>query len=328
MKRLCQRFIILLAVFVLFSVCTSLAEPVENRSAFNPVRLTTLKYYMKGNGGALGFDFFTHDSYENYYTDVIYSWMDESDGQFYEVYDIDGKYHYFTATVASMYKDSGVKESRVGLIRIYGDDQLLWSDEHITYTTKPYDIQIDISNVVDLKFEIYANPSLKPMLANPLLLMDDSNFFTGAPDSPSPEAYNQAVELQTIDAYAKGNTALSAKTNAKDARGKEYAYVLYGYMTPDDGPSYDVYEIDGQYEFFTGTVGLLYNNSGLTEKATGIIRIYGDGRLLWSDECITVNNRSYDFTLYIGNVTDLKIEMYGDRCKSILANPTLLPAVN
>jgi len=80
---------------------------------------------------------------------------------------IDGAYKYFTATVAvEEYWDS----SGEGIIRIWGDERLLWSDEAIKATTKPYSIQVDVTGVIDFKIEMYS-PSVydEVILGNPIL---------------------------------------------------------------------------------------------------------------------------------------------------------------
>ena len=60
------------------------------------------------------------------------------------------------------------------MIRIYGDGKLLFSDEQIERDTKPYNIQINILGVTDLKIDISGGSGVEAyygytMLADPIL---------------------------------------------------------------------------------------------------------------------------------------------------------------
>ena len=46
-----------------------------------------------------------------------------------------------------------------GHIRIYGDGRLLFERSNITSNTKPYNIELNISGVTDLKLEMYGQSS-------------------------------------------------------------------------------------------------------------------------------------------------------------------------
>jgi len=92
----------------------------------------------------------------------------------YLLYDISGRYKYFNATVAVEKQSGGIGEEYVGHIRVYGDDRLLWSDDNIRGTTKPYEIQVDVENVVDLRIELngdvpFTGPGVIVLLDNPTL---------------------------------------------------------------------------------------------------------------------------------------------------------------
>ena len=337
MKHFWRKLFALLCIMTLCMGNVSLAEPKENRTNFNPVRLSSLERYANGRTD-LTYTWMEYDTRSNRYADAVYGSMNISDGTAYEVYDIGGKYHFFTATVAVMHNNYDIGEQYSGIIRIYGDNKLLWSDENITVYTKPYEIQVDIHNVQDLKIEMYGQGNkgvngLKPMLGNPLLLQEDLDFFKEAPEKPSEEAYARAVNLETCYAYAHGRTAPGEEYSVKDVRGNEYVFALRGYMSPKDGSAYQIYDIGGNYQFLTATIAPMYSKNGIAEDIAGIIRIYGNGRLLWSDEEITSMTRPYDIVIYIGNVTDLKIEMYGwgnggsHGISTLLGNPKLLPSV-
>ena len=114
------------------------------------------------------------DTMGNTYVYAFKGYRDMKDGEAYAIYDISGQYNYFNATVAVRKKSNGIDKKFIGHIRIYGDDRLLWSDDNITSITKPYDIQVDIKNVEDLKIEMYGAGNLgmsgiSVLLGNPTL---------------------------------------------------------------------------------------------------------------------------------------------------------------
>ena len=334
MRKLPRKLFSILCVLSLLAGCVSLAAPEENRTEYNPVRLSSLKPYAKGQFDP-DWDYMKHDTRGNLYADMLYSSMEPSDGSTYSLYDIGGKYHYFKATVGAKRNSNGIENKYTAIIRIYGDDRLLFSDENITSTSQSYDIELDIRNVLDLKIEMYGDGNMgsngiRAMLGNPVLLLDDPGFFDGAPAAPAPESYDTATDLSTISPYQHGYCSLGEEYNIKDSRGNEYPFALRGYMKQEDGPAYEVYDIGGNYQFLTATVAPMYRSNGITEGYTGLIRIYGDGRLLWADEEINSATRPYEIIVYIGHVMDLKIEMYGnnggysDGVNPLLASPKLL----
>ena len=337
MKHFLRKLFPVLCVLALAAGCVFQAAAEENRTDFNPVRLLSLERYANGKFD-LTVAYMVHDTRSNRYADALYGAMDESDGSAYQVYDIGGRYHYFKATAAVMGSNYEIGENYSGIIRIYGDNRLLWSDENLKASGRPEEIQLDIRNVLDLKIEMYGQGNrgvngVKVMLGNPLLLEDDPGFFAGAPAGPSEQAYAQATGLDTLSAYARGRTALGEDRSVRDVRGNEYAFALRGFMSPKDGTAFQVYDIGGSYQYFSATVAPQYSRNGIAEGIAGIIRIYGDGRLLWSDEEITSMTRPYEIAVYIGGVTDLKIEMYGwansgsNGITTLLGNPVLLPPV-
>ena len=57
-----------------------------------------------------------------------------------------------------------------GRVIIYGDDEVLWSQEHMDGATKPVEVKIDISNVDVL--EIYMSGGSAPLVSVPVCVSD------------------------------------------------------------------------------------------------------------------------------------------------------------
>ena len=87
--------------------------------------------------------------YNNAWTDQ--SWMYDEGGSSV-TYNIDRQYNILTGTVVVAKEDKG--QSYVACIRIFGDGILLFENMNITSDTKPIKVEIDITNVSDLKIEL------------------------------------------------------------------------------------------------------------------------------------------------------------------------------
>ncbi len=137
------------------------------------------------------------------------------------------------------------------------------------------------------------------------------------------------ISLGDLKAYLEGRYGAGnvEGESAEDTMGNSYSYALrgsgeeYGFY----GNKYDrfkTWSIDGQYKFFFATVAV---DQYWRSKNSGIIRIWGDDRLLWSDEKIEASTKPYNIEVDITGVVDLKIEMYTSDVYScvLLGNPTL-----
>lgn len=162
--------------FINQSVCSVLtaekAEILKDECSIEVISLASIEPYTSGTYD-IDMEQSKTDTMGNVYSYALRGAMSTSDGEASNTYYIEQKYKYLNAIVAVRKKDS-IGENRIGIIRIYGDGRLLWSDENIRKDTKPYNIQVDISGVTDLKIEIYGSGNLgvsgiMPMLCEPML---------------------------------------------------------------------------------------------------------------------------------------------------------------
>lgn len=119
------------------------------------------------------------------------------------------------------------------------------------------------------------------------------------------------VSLREIQPYVTGDyelgEAYNSEENRTDTMGNVYSYALRGTKGPSYGEVSNTYCLNQQYTIFKATVAV---KQGSSSDNSGIIRIYGDGRLLWSDENIRKDTKPFDIEIDISGITDLKIEMY------------------
>lgn len=135
-----------------------------------PVSLHEMEPFAIGD-----FDLWTSASREDtmgsMHENVIRGSMDSSDNQ-YSVYNLEGKYNVLTGTIAV---DKGsIGSKKIGFIKIYGDEVLLWEDTNIDALTEPYDISVNVSGVKHLKIVMCGqgkawSSGICVMLCNPIL---------------------------------------------------------------------------------------------------------------------------------------------------------------
>lgn len=118
----------------------------------------------------------------------------------------------------------------------------------------------------------------------------------------------ERISLNEIEPYVTGGAELNIYSNREDTLGNIYSYALYEWNTSWGNERSNTYYLGGNYVVFSATVAV---SGGKDNDRSGIIRIYGDGKLLWSDENIRANTKPYFIEIDITGVEDLKIEMYG-----------------
>lgn len=121
------------------------------------------------------------------------------------------------------------------------------------------------------------------------------------------------TEMRNLSPYMEGEFGLRHMETAEDTLGNIYGWCLEGHMDVEDGGAYEVYYLaENNYKVLTATVAVMKPWSSIDEQRVGIIRIYGDDRLLWADTSIKSRTKPYMIEVSVDGVKELKIEMYGD----------------
>lgn len=123
---------------------------IEEYKLKNPIRLSSLHYYISGGHGTFYYPDTSTDNFGNPHSDIIYilAGFSSSTSNGSQTYRIDKKYTRLTGTVFLCYDDRDTQYS--GAIKIYGDNELLFSVTDITAGFEPISFDIDISYVTDL----------------------------------------------------------------------------------------------------------------------------------------------------------------------------------
>ena len=122
------------------------------------------------------------------------------------------------------------------------------------------------------------------------------------------------VDLTTIIPYYEGEVEI-IQNGITDTMDNRYNSGLRGYMAPGDTTKYNVscfsiWNIGGEYKQLTAKGIVREKDKG--SSYTGSYKIYGDGKLLYQKNGIDSMTKPYDISVDVSNVTDLKIEMYGN----------------
>ena len=131
----------------------------DKYASFAPVDLTSISPYFEGSISV--FTSSKKDITGKSYSTGIYGYLSPSDSEYhdcYNIWDIGGKYNKLTATGIVFEDNKG--SSNVGSYKIYGDGVILFEKSNIGSTTKPYQIEVDITGVTDLKIEMYGGGNM------------------------------------------------------------------------------------------------------------------------------------------------------------------------
>ena len=125
----------------------------------------------------------------------------------------------------------------------------------------------------------------------------------------------KSLEMRSLDVYQSAKYSLGHVESVDDNVGNHYLFAYEGYLDIEDGDCYETFYIpSGDYNFrtLTATVAVQKPRTSIDTRRVGVIRIYGDGRLLWSDTHIASTTKPYQIEVPVGGIEEVKIEMYGD----------------
>lgn len=135
----------------------------DRYATYAPIDLTNLTPFAE-SGSVYTFTDGAKDTMGNHYNSGFYGsftrsgWDSHPDGECSLTWDIGGEYNKLTAT--GIVLDSSKGSSSVASFKIWGDGILLYEKDNITSDTKPYQIEIDITGVTDLKLEMYGQGNM------------------------------------------------------------------------------------------------------------------------------------------------------------------------
>ncbi len=190
---------------------------------------------------------------------------------------------------------------------IYGDGNKLYKSEEITAGCLPQDIDIDISGISRLRIEVSGK--------NMIRLVDCCLYNNMNTEIVSTAEYNMhnfgdTCKLYTMDCYNRSFDKFVYYEMAKDYQDNNYPYAIGG----ESGWSttWQEYFIDKYYSRMEGKVVLSYERKDSPYEA--VMRIYGDGELLFESEPLTSDPGPQEFSIDISDISVLRVEIDDREC--------------
>lgn len=125
-----------------------------------------------------------------------------------------------------------------------------------------------------------------------------SSVFIGQHSSSEP-----AAVLTELDYFNEGYMVIKNGRSIKDNLGRTYSR---GYLSGCSSQSFVEYKLNGNFSRLTGTFFVRYDNR--TFKGSGMLKIYGDGKLLYNSPEITGGVEPVSVDVDITGVLTLRIE--------------------
>ncbi len=125
---------------------------------------------------------------------------------------------------------------------------------------------------------------------------------------------NPAVLLEDMDYFTKTADIYDLQSDGKDNTGKVHSSgITLSRGASDRG--FIQYLLNGQYSRFKGIVGISYE--GRDNRLERILKIYGDGKLLYSSSTMTAGVKPEGFDIDISGVQNLEIELESDYLQKV-----------
>lgn len=222
----------------------------------------------------------------------------------WETYYINQSFAEFKGYIALDYDYRSTTDE--GIVKIYGDDTLLFSSDVITAGTEPQMFSIPVSSVSTITIVL---PSDYIALVDAVLYKTagDSMIETGIIQDLSPG--NDKVPLTNLDfVAAHSSSGFLVHSIVKDNMGNVYADGLGA--SSEYKENWETYKLAFQYSRIEGKIVVDYNSrSDVTNDV--YVKIYDGDTILYTSPLITAGVEPIEFSLDISYVDTLKISFIG-----------------
>ena len=226
-------------------------------------------------------------------------------GENWQEYKLSGKYKEIQGRVILNYDYRSQTNDDV-LIKIYGDDALLYMSPAMAAGQEPVDFNIDISNVDVLKVSIVGENMVR--LVDCMLYDSLGN---QSKEYQNNETGGDKVYLQNMDYIASSNTSgrgFRYYDTVMDNLGLTYGNGLGGVS---QGENWQDYKLNGRYKEFQARVVLNYDYRSQTNDDV-FVKIYGDDMLLYMSPIMAAGQEPVDINIDITDVDILRVSIVGE----------------
>ena len=186
-------------------------ETKENKGIDEKMPMSTLLSFLNPYMGELYSPGIASDNMGNSYANCFVAY-----GKKYSAtYDIGGSYKNFKATVAVTKADvnTALHPSEYASLRILGDGELLYENNLLGVDTKPFDLDLDITGVIDLTIELEGKETNLNYYDGLYLILADAQLDqTENTQQTATEGEDNTVQTETsaqLETAAKGTSSLT-----------------------------------------------------------------------------------------------------------------------
>lgn len=268
------------------------------------IYLENLDYFSSSNSSGNAFRYYesVKDNFGFTYGNGI-GGVDQ--GENWQEYKLSGKYKEIQGRVVLNYDYRSQTNDDV-LIKIYGDDMLLYMSPVMAAGQEPMDFNIDISDVDVLKISIVGENMVRLV---DCVLYD--SFGNQNKEYQNSEISSDKVYLQNMDYIASSNTSgkgFKYYATVMDNLGLAYGNGLGGVS---QGENWQDYKLSGRYKEFQARVVLNYDYRSQTNDDV-FVKVYGDDMLLYMSPIMTAGQEPVDIKIDITDVDILRVSIVGE----------------
>lgn len=226
-------------------------------------------------------------------------------GENWQEYKLSRKYKEIQGRVVLNYDYRSQTNDDV-LIKIYGDDMLLYMSPVMMAGQEPVDFNIDISDVDVLKVSIVGTNMVR---------LVDCVLYDSSKNQNKEYQYNEIggdkVYLQNMDYMTSSNTSgkgFRYYDTVMDNLGLTYGNGLGGV---NQGENWQDYKLGGRYKVFQARIVLNYDyRSQINDDV--FVKVYGDDMLIYISPIMTAGQEPVDINIDITDVDVLRISIVGE----------------
>lgn len=278
-------------------------EYQTNETGGDKVYLQNIDYIASSNTSGNGFRYYdtVTDNLGLTYGNGL---GDVGQGENWQDYKLSGKYKEFQARVVLNYDYRSQVNDDV-LVKIYGDDMLLYMSPIMSAGQEPVDIKLNITGVDILRVSIVGENMVR--LVDGILYASDGN---ESKEYQYSGIDKDIISLHLLDYISSSNTsgaAFSYYSSVKDNMNNVYADGIGGNSAYLNWQEYKVY---GNYNSIQGKIILNYDYKE-QESGETYVNIYGDSNLLYTSPLITAGQEPVEFNVNIEGIDKLRISIEG-----------------
>ena len=278
-------------------------EYQTNETGGDKVYLQNIDYIASSNTSGNGFRYYdtVTDNLGLTYGNGL---VGVGQGENWQDYKLNGKYKEFQARVVLNYDYRSQVNDDV-LVKIYGDDMLLYMSPIMSAGQEPVDIKLNITGVDILRVSIVGENMVR--LVDGILYASDGN---ESKEYQYSGIDKDIISLHLLDYISSSNTsgaAFSYYSRVKDNMNNVYADGIGGNSAYLNWQEYKVY---GNYNSIQGKIILNYDYKE-QESGETYVNIYGDSNLLYTSPLITAGQEPVEFNVNIEGIDKLRISIEG-----------------